>query len=65
MPKFKNLPQNVSFTALEEDTIKFWKDNKIFAKSIESRPEGENYSFYDGPPFNLNLIEMAGSSTSL
>jgi len=51
MPKFKNLPQNVSFTALEENTIKFWKDNKIFAKSIESRPEGENYSFYDGPPF--------------
>jgi isoleucyl-tRNA synthetase len=51
MPKFKNLPQNVSFTALEEDTIKFWKDNKIFEKSVESRPEGENYSFYDGPPF--------------
>ncbi|MCW1949705.1 MAG: isoleucine--tRNA ligase [Candidatus Shapirobacteria bacterium] len=51
MSKFKNLPQNVSFTTLEEDTIKFWKDNKIFEKSIDTRPEGENYSFYDGPPF--------------
>ncbi len=51
MPKFKNLPPNLNFTALEEDTIKFWKDKKIFEKSITTRPEGENYSFYDGPPF--------------
>ncbi len=51
MSKFKNLPQNVSFINLEEETIKFWKDNKIFEKSVESRPEDQAYSFYDGPPF--------------
>ena len=51
MSKFKNIPQNISFAALEEETIKFWKDRKIFEKSIKSRPEGDNYSFYDGPPF--------------
>lgn len=51
MSKFKNIPQNVNFVSLEEETINFWKDKKIFEKSIESRPEGDNYSFYDGPPF--------------
>ena len=29
---------------------KFWKDNKIFEKSMDSRKEGETYTFYDGPP---------------
>ncbi|MDD4106647.1 MAG: isoleucine--tRNA ligase, partial [Candidatus Shapirobacteria bacterium] len=51
MAKFKDIPQNISFTEQEEGTIKFWKDQKIFEKSIESRPEGNIYSFYDGPPF--------------
>lgn len=51
MAKFKDIPQNISFTEQEEGTIKFWKDQKIFEKSIESRPEGDIYSFYDGPPF--------------
>jgi isoleucyl-tRNA synthetase len=51
MSKFKNIPQNVNFASLEEETIKFWKENKIFEKSVESRPEDQAYSFYDGPPF--------------
>jgi isoleucyl-tRNA synthetase len=51
MSKFKTIPQNVSFTSLEEEIISFWKENKIFEKSIESRPEENSYSFYDGPPF--------------
>ncbi|MFA5749640.1 MAG: isoleucine--tRNA ligase [Candidatus Shapirobacteria bacterium] len=51
MAKFKNIPQNISFTELEEEIINFWKDKKIFEKSVESRPEENSYSFYDGPPF--------------
>lgn len=35
----------------EKDVLKFWKDNKIFEKSIEQRPESQAYVFYDGPPF--------------
>ncbi len=49
--KTKTLPQYVNFPQLEEETIKFWKDKKIFEKSVESRPEDNAYSFYDGPPF--------------
>ncbi|HOR01691.1 MAG TPA: isoleucine--tRNA ligase [Candidatus Woesebacteria bacterium] len=51
MSKFKNIPQNIKLTNLEEETIKFWKDKKIFEKSVSSRPKDNNYSFYDGPPF--------------
>lgn len=35
----------------EKEILKFWKDNKIFEKSVEQRPESEAYVFYDGPPF--------------
>lgn len=55
MSKFKNIPQNVSFTSIEEEIIKFWKDKQIFEKSVNSRPEENSYSFYDGPPFITGL----------
>ena len=35
----------------EEKVLKFWKENKIFEKSLEKpAPEG-NFVFFDGPPF--------------
>src|SRR3990167_300862 len=35
----------------EEKILKFWKDNKIFEKSVKKpAPQGE-FTFYDGPPF--------------
>ena len=35
----------------EKDLIAYWKDHKLFEKSISSRPKEESYVFYDGPPF--------------
>ena len=55
MKKFKDIPNNINFFTLEEEITKFWKDNKIFEKSIESRPENNPYTFYDGPPFITGL----------
>ena len=51
MPKFKNLPQNINFPSLEEEIINFWKENKIFEKSVDQRSDDDLYTFYDGPPF--------------
>ena len=34
----------------EKKVEQFWKENKIFEKSMDSRKEGETYTFYDGPP---------------
>lgn len=55
MTKFKDVPQNQSFPALEEEIISFWKENKIFEKSVEQRPSENAYTFYDGPPFITGL----------
>jgi isoleucyl-tRNA synthetase len=35
----------------EKDLVQYWKKNKTFEKSVESRPEDNRYVFYDGPPF--------------
>lgn len=35
----------------EKDLINYWRDNRIFEKSIEQRPAANSYVFYDGPPF--------------
>lgn len=45
------VPDKRSVPELEEDTLKFWKENKIFEKSVEKNPTSDLYVFYDGPPF--------------
>ncbi len=49
--KFKPVDSQVNFAQIEEELIKFWKDNKIFEKSVENRPEDKKWTFLDGPPF--------------
>lgn len=39
----------------ELDIFKFWQENEIFKKSIESRPTDKVFAFYDGPPFATGL----------
>ena len=41
---------NLDFVQREKEILSFWKDNKIFEKSIESRKDGEVFTFFDGPP---------------
>ncbi|PZM84799.1 isoleucine--tRNA ligase [Candidatus Gracilibacteria bacterium] len=48
---FKKVDPKQSFPKLEEEILKFWKENKIFEKSIENREGKEEFNFYDGPPF--------------
>ena len=47
---YQKLPTNVNFVEREREVLAFWKKNDIFQKSIDGRAEGENYTFYDGPP---------------
>ena len=44
-----------SFPKMEEAILKFWQDRDIFKKSIRQREGGEEYVFYDGPPFATGL----------
>ena len=37
--------------AREQDVLEYWKKNRIFERSVEERPEDNQFVFYDGPPF--------------
>ena len=41
---------NLDFVEREKEILNFWKENNIFEKSIESRKDGEIFTFFDGPP---------------
>jgi len=47
--KFKEY-KGLSLTNIAADTLKFWKTNDIFQKSISSRDHKEPYVFFEGPP---------------
>ncbi len=47
---YEKVPTNLNFVEREKRIEQFWKDNKIFEKSITSRMDRPSYTFYDGPP---------------
>ena len=47
---YKKVPTDLKFVEREREVEKFWADNNIFKKSIDSRKDAETYMFYDGPP---------------
>ncbi len=47
---YKKVDTNMNFASREKAVEKFWRENKIFEKSMDSRKEGPTYTFYDGPP---------------
>ena len=47
---YDKVSTDLNFVDREKKVEKFWKDNHIFEKSIETRAKGTPYVFYDGPP---------------
>ena len=47
---YDKVSTDLNFVQREKKVEQFWKDNKIFEKSMEARKNGETYTFYDGPP---------------
>ena len=52
---FKPVDPKTDFVAMEERVLKFWQDNSIYQKSVDSRSPDNEYVFYDGPPFATGL----------
>lgn len=44
-----------SFDERELRVLRFWKERRIFERSVEERADRPLYSFYDGPPFATGL----------
>ena len=38
------------YKKIETEVLTFWKNKKIFARSISERPESKKFVFYEGPP---------------
>lgn len=47
---YNKVDASLNFVEREKQIEKFWKENDIFQKSMDSRKKGETYTFYDGPP---------------
>src|SRR4030043_2242115 len=47
---FREVDTKINFSRLEEDILRFWKEQGIFGKSIKIRERGPHYTFYEGPP---------------
>ncbi len=59
MTEKKQKEEKSQFSIHEEEVIDFWKENKIFEKSVEKPAPNGNYVFYDGPPFITGLPHYA------
>ena len=47
---FKQNLEKINYPEIEEKILDFWKENKIFKKSVLSKDEAQTFTFYEGPP---------------
>jgi isoleucyl-tRNA synthetase len=47
---YQKVDTNLNFVEREKKVEEFWKENKIFEKSMKLREGNPSYVFYDGPP---------------
>lgn len=52
---FPEYGSNYSFSHFEEQILAFWKEQKIFSKTLDPKKYKKQFSFYDGPPFATGL----------
>ncbi|MDR2178374.1 MAG: class I tRNA ligase family protein, partial [Treponema sp.] len=52
---YKAVDPKVNFPKLEEEILAFWERRHTFEQSVTRREGGEEYVFYDGPPFATGL----------
>lgn len=53
--KIDNFQTKVELPELEHEVLAFWDETDAFKKSVNERPAGKPYVFYDGPPFATGL----------
>lgn len=63
--RFKLVDPKQSFPKLEEEILKYWKENKIFEKSLEKSKNGKAWTFLDGPPFITGLPHYGSLLSSI
>ncbi|MDZ7645866.1 MAG: class I tRNA ligase family protein [Cytophagales bacterium] len=49
MSKYKEV-KDLSLAQVATDVLAFWKEEKIFEKSVSNREGAPSFTFYEGPP---------------
>ncbi|MGA5700301.1 isoleucine--tRNA ligase [Peterkaempfera bronchialis] len=49
-PRYRAVPAQVDLPALEHEVLAFWRDEKIFQRSLEQSEGRPEWVFYEGPP---------------
>ncbi len=57
---YPEIKSNVDFPEIENEILKYWKENNIFQQSVDNRDsikdnKNNEFVFYDGPPFANGL----------
>ncbi len=47
---FKPVSSRVDVQKVERDQLQFWREKRIFERTMKEREGGPNYVFYEGPP---------------
>ncbi len=47
---FKEIKEDFNYPRMEKRILSFWKEHKIFEKSIQIRKDAPKFVFYEGPP---------------
>ena len=48
--RFEAVGSTMPFLAMEERQRAFWRERRVFERSVEERPAERLYTFYEGPP---------------
>lgn len=60
----KAVKNNVNFAEIEQEVLKFWKEDDTFKKSLDRNKGKRHFVFYDGPPFATGLPHYGHILTS-
>jgi len=48
----------IDFKEVEEEMLRFWKENKIYEKSKEQNKDGKKFYFLQGPPYTSGRLHI-------
>ena len=52
---YNPVDSKVNFPKMEKRILNFWREKKIFQRSVDQREGSKEFVFYDGPPFATGL----------
>ncbi len=64
-PYFDPVDTRVNFPDIEGKLIDYWKENKIFEKSVDNNPKDKTWTFLDGPPFITGIPHYGSLLSSI